>query len=264
MNKMKSLAALSMLAAACVCAAPAQAQPVVYTLRTVADGQLGGLHFTEALLTLVFKSDTRYVRSHLDSQGGVVYQNDTGTATVSVTVSGNTTTATFAPGELNVRYNTRTGAVSFGSPISPYYPISLGCANVYDPATYASDCASGDWGTQYSPYMPYVLNGQRSGTAPGAADVAAIPADAVYSSPAALALPANLSQSTLLTGSAHTCAVSYTIDPTYGFLVSCPAAAPRGLHTDRGAFYLQDQQQFPSYSGGNMAALRVEVVPNDE
>ena len=262
MNTMHSCAAACLAVLTLTGASWVQAQPVVYTLHTVADGQLGSLQFNEALLTLTFAGDTRNVRTHHDSQGGLVYENDYGTASVAVTVAGVTTTATFAPGELNVQYNTRTGAASIGSAISPDYPISLGCANTYDPATYTSDCVAGDWGVQFDS-GGYFLNGQRSGTADAAADVAAVPDDWVYSSPAALALPANLSQSTLLTGTTHSCAVPYTIDPVYGFLNDCPAPAPRGLRTDRGSFFLRDLQQQPSYYQGNTAALRVEVQRND-
>jgi len=74
----------------------------------------------------------------------------------------------------------------------------------------------------------------------------------VNPSPGVEALPQSLSEGTLLTGPAHTCAGVYTIDlsipdPYFpGDLGVCGGPAPRGLRTSKGELFLQD------FEGGNL------------
>jgi hypothetical protein len=246
------------LAGASVVSVAANADPVVYTLRTVADGQLGSRTFYEALVTIRMISDTGSVQSQSAPNGQHIYTNRNGTATVTVDDGYRTTFATFAPGEVYVRYDTYTGVVGFGSPISPTYPISLGCTN-YGDSNYTQDCAQGDWGPQGNLFQ----NGQYNGTADAQADIAFYSGDSVFSSDAALNLPADLTQTTLLTGRAHSCATNYALVGG-NELGACPSAAPRGLHTDKGGFYLQDQYGIFFANLANTGALQVEVFKEDE
>jgi len=241
------------LAGAAAISVAASASPVIYTLRTVADGQLGNRSFYEALVTIRLVSSTGGVQTQSAPNGQPIYTNKWGVATVTVDDGYHTSVAIFAPGEVYVRYDTSTGVVGFGSPISPTYPVSLGCSNYAD-ASYTQDCAQGDWGQQG---INFEL-GQYNGTSSAQADIAANPGDFVYSSDAALNLPTSLSQTTLLTGRAHSCATNYTV-VSGNELSVCPSAAPRGLRTDKGGFFLQDQYGIYDARLANTGALQVEV-----
>src|SRR5258706_10323351 len=86
------------LASMIVAAAGANATPVVYTLRTVADGKLGGYVFAEALVTIRMKADTGTVQKQASSNGGILYTNSVAPINVSITDASSTTKiATFAP-----------------------------------------------------------------------------------------------------------------------------------------------------------------------
>jgi len=260
-------------------AAAAGATPVVYTLRTVADGKLGNHVFAEALVTIQMRGDTATVQKQAGSNGGVLYTNATGTATVTVTDGGGrTTTATFAPGEVYVRYDAGSGIAGFGSPISPSYPIALGCDDYSFPAgSYTQDCTQGDWGP-LGPSNSTYGNGTANALAALAYYVpwsSTSPNPYYYYSAETVALPNNLTQSTLLTGIAHFCATTYSIgtDVGTGDLSTCPSAAPRGLKTDHGGFFLQDQVGgtlappnpfgWGSWNNANTGALHVEVDGED-
>jgi len=189
--------------------------PVVYTLQTVADGRLGTRVFSEALVTFVMRSDTAHV-----TQNGTRFENRYGPVQVSVTANGRTTVAHFQPGQVWVYYDTGLGIAGFASSISPSYPVSLDCNDNVDPSTYTVDCAQGD-------------NSADNGT------LGALVAGATYTTPPVLLLPQSLTQSTLLTGRAHTCATLYTFDQ-YSDMLACGGAAPKALLTDHGGLYLQD------------------------
>ena len=247
-------------------AAAAHASPVVYTLRTVADGKLGSHVFAEALVTIQMKADTRDVQKQPASNGGFLYTNRVGTVTVHVAdASGRTTVATFAPDEVYVRYDSGTGIAGFGSALSPTYPVALDCDDSAYPsdATYVQDCLVGDWTT----------NNLFNGTLSALADPNGGASVGFGFSPQLLALPQNLSQSTLLTGHAHSCAMKYTLGTDIGGagdLFVCSGPASRGLKTDRGDLFLQDQvggsdnASNPFGWGGwdlsNTGSLQVEVM----
>lgn len=250
------------LAALGLIAATAEARPVVYTLHTVVSGQLGALTFVEALTTIRFVSDTRHVNGARDPvTGHLIYTDHLGMARVSVTVSGTTTTAEMTPGEIYLRYDVDSGIVGFGSSILPTYPIALGCMDSADPAHYTEDCSQGDWGNSFAwnPGMAGWEYGAYHGTVSALADATANPPDAVDLSAATLALPQNLSQTTLLTGNLHACAGLYTLD-YLGFMYSCDVSAPRGLATSLGPLYLQDNRSLDiATTQANQGTLRVEV-----
>jgi hypothetical protein len=246
------------IAAACaalafVIAAGANAATVVYTLRTVGDGKLGSHAFAEALVTIQMKADTATVQSQPGPNGGLVYTNSVGTAIIKVTDGGGrTTTATFNPGEVYVRYDTGSGIAGFGSAISPTYPFALDCADYGYPsdALYSQDCLNGDWA--------HTLDGNynsnyHNGTLSALADPNGSQPYYTFSQ-TLLSLPQNLSQSTLLTGHTHSCATGYSFGPNYdyaGDLFLCNGPAPRGLKTDHGDLYLQDQIGGSDLVGGN-------------
>ena len=254
----------AVLVGAAAAAVAAKADPVAYTLRTVADGKLGNWTFYEALVTIQMIGDTSNVQQQTGPNSSFTYTNAKGIARITVDDGYRTTVATFAAGEVYVRYDTYTGIAGFGSSISPTYPIALGCANavtVTSPPTPAPQCAQGDWTTSVLVNTPQ--QGMYNGTAEGLADYAAFPGDGTYLSDGAYFLPTNLSQTTLLTGRAQSCATSYSEDQ-FGDLTVCPSAAPRGLITDKGGFYLQDRYGINNGTYANTGALQVEVLPKVE
>ena len=236
----------------------AHGERVVYTLQTVADGSIGKHVFYQALVTLRMISDTKSVTtqpSPVDSTKAL-YENRAGHATVTVDDGGEVIVAEFEPGEVYVRYDTGTGIAGFGSKISPTYPIALNCANTAYPSesSYTVDCLQGEaWEYLQNNDSFEIFHG-------GTLAQLSNPQDP---SPGAAALPQSLSQNTLLTGTAHTCAGVYTIDASVasisapyfpGDLGVCAGPAPRGLHTSKGALFLQDLE------GGTLTGN----VPSDE
>jgi len=264
--------------------ASGNAPGVVYTLQTVADGSLGGHVFNQALVTFQMTSETKSVTTKpspvapTDSTKAL-YENRTGYATVTVDDGGKITTAEFAPGEVYVRYDTGAGIAGFGSKISPTYPIALNCSSWAYPtdSSYTQDCLQGEaWN-----FGPEVYNLFHSG-------ILAQLSGPYNPSPGVQALPQSLSQSTLLTGSAHACAGVYSVVPAnentatriYSNLGVCDTPAPRGLHTNKGQLFLQDtvggtnflfyytnnvQQVFEGgWVLGNTGWLHVEVSKGDD
>ena len=230
----------------------------VYTLQTVADGSIGGHVFYQALVTLRMYSNPNSVTtqpSPVDATK-LLYENH-GYATVSVDDAGLVINAAFAPGEVYVRYDTGAGVAGFGSQISPTYPVALNCANGAYPSdnTYTMDCLQGAaWDYLSINDSDQIFHG---GT------LAQLNSP-VSSSAGVLALPQSLSQNTLLTGSTHACAGAYSIIgvgpfPYYfpGDLFVCGGPAPRGLHTNRGDLYLQDQ------TGGSLNLGTALIVGNE-
>lgn len=216
---------------------------LVYTLRTVADGSIGKHVFKQALVTLQMFGNTESVTSQTSPADPTrqLYENRYGPATVTIDDRGDIISAEFEPGEVFVRYDAGAGVAGFGSRISPTYPISLDCSDSAYPSDgdYTADCLQGDaWNFltntsegKYAVFRNGILAQLNHPYAP---------------SPAVSDLPMSLSQNTLLTGTAHTCAGVYTLVPPNpdlyfpGNLGVCKDRAPRGLRTSKGAFYLQD------------------------
>jgi hypothetical protein len=232
---------------------------VVYTLQTVADGSLGGHVFRQALVTFQMISDAHSVTSQPSSVDVTrpVYENRAGYATVTVDDGGNVIVGEFEPGEVYVRYDTGAGVAGFGSKISPTYPVALGCSNAAYPSEskYSVDCLQGDWWTYHSILDDFEIFHA------GTLGQLSSPGDP---SPAVAALPQSLSQNTLLTGTAHTCAGVYTIgsstldDYFPGDLGVCGEPAPHGLRTSKGKLFLQDLE------GGTLNLGNVPIVINQD
>jgi len=230
------------------CACP---DPVVYTLRTVADGKLGSHVFSEALVTIQMKADTKTVKQQASAAGGGTLYTNTGKATVTVDDGTRITVAKFAPDEVYVRYDTGAGIAGFGSSISPSYPIALDCSE-------SQGCAQGDISNLGSGTLGALFGGPSNN----------------FSQETNL-LPTGLQNSTLLTGPAFSCATAYALlSNPIPHLGVCGGTAPRGLHTDLGDFFLQDQvggstgnalaaDSESIYSGwdfANYGSLQVEVI----
>jgi hypothetical protein len=258
------------------------ASGIVYTLQTVADGWIGNHAFNQALVTFRMVSNAKSVTTQPSPVDPTkpLYENRSGFATVTIDDGYSVITAQFAPRQVYVRYDTGAGVAGFGSQISPTYPIALNCANTAYPSdsSYTVDCDQGEaWDYLNIDDSLEIFHGgtlaQLSNPGSPSAGV--------------LSLPQSLSQPTLLTGTAHTCAGVYTIaaqsDPFPYFpgdLGVCAAPAPRGLHTSRGDLFLQDLEGGtlslgtlapPSGAGGgggwdfaNSGFLNVEVTRGDD
>jgi len=233
---------------------------VVYTLQTVADGSIGNHAFYQALVTFRMFGSPRSVTTQPSPVDATkpLYENH-GLATVTVDDAGTVINAVFAPGQVYVRYDTGAGIAGFGSNISPTYPVALNCANGAFPSdnTYTVDCLQGAASDYLSINDTFEIF--HGGTLAQLND----PQDP---SPGVTGLPQSLSQNTLLTGSTHTCAGTYTIGlpgpfPYYfpGDLLVCGGPAPRGLHTSKGDLFLQDQVG-GSLSLGNAAIVQFEAA----
>ena len=256
--------------------ASAHGPGVVYTLQTVADGSIGGHVFTQALVTFQMISETKSVTTQPSpvapaDETKALYENRAGYATVTVDDGGKIITAEFAPGEVYVRYDTGSGIAGFGSKINSTYPIALNCSSSAYPSdsSYTQDCLQGEaWNYLTFDYPDDVFHS-------GILAQLSSPYDP---SPGVQALPQSLSQNTLLTGSAHTCAGAYTVVPGNanfatripGDLAVCGGPAPRGLHTSKGELFLQDTVGGSNFWGneggwvlGNTGWLHVEVLKGD-
>ena len=222
--------------------ASAHGSGVVYTLQTVADGSIGGHVFNQALVTLQMISDAKLVTSRPSPANATkaLYENRIGIASVTVDDGGDVIAAVFVPGEVYVRYDTGAGVAGFGSPISPTYPVAIGCSDSAYPSdsSYTADCLQGElWDFINSGKdVDYIFR----------AGILAQLSYPVAPSAGVHALPQSLSKNTLLTGTAHTCAGVYTIGGSNpdgyfpGDLGVCARPAPRGLHTSKGMLFLQD------------------------
>jgi hypothetical protein len=251
----------------------AQAAPVVYTLRTVADGGLGRLQFQQARVTLRLIGDTENVHAEKTSNGHTVYVNREGQATVTVTLGNKTLVAHFARGEIYARYDVTAGIVGFGSAASPTYPVALGCANVLNIGTYLQDCAVGTAGLTGD-----AANESTASVDSGIVNALADPTSTPQLSAATQGLPTGLRKATLLTGIAHTCPGAYTFSLLTASVIELGNCQTRlTLGTDSGPFYLQDGFGFSVVADvngdptnfsvdhyANVGSLQVEVKEEDE
>ena len=214
---------------------------VVYTLQTVADGSIGNHVFNQALVTFRMISDVHSVTTQPSPlyPAKLLFENRVGVATVRIDDGGNIINAEFEAGEVYVRYDTGTEIASFGSRISPTYPVALNCSDSAYPSDskYTVDCLQGEaWNYLTFGYSSDIF-------ASGTLAQLSYPVDP---SPGVLALPQSLSENTLLTGPVHTCGGIYTVSAhvaSYynpGDLGVCAGRAPGGLHTNKGELFLQD------------------------
>jgi hypothetical protein len=250
-----------------------QAAQVVYTLRTVGDGKLGSYPFAEAVITIVQVSDTSQVVG-TPSGSGTLFVNKGGYARVTIEQNGRRIVARFQSGQIYAFYDTGKGIAGFGSSISATYPVALDCNNTTNNGTpYTADCQTGNDVNALGP--PNVFGwGDRDGT------LSALSLGTAEFTPQTLLLPKSLAQSTLLTGHAHMCALPYTVgNPANTFedvgnLGACSGAAPSGLMTDHGGFFLQDMVGgsnpgvgpfgWGGWDTSNVGYLRVSVSEADD
>ena len=202
------------------------AHPVVYKLTTVTDGMIGSLPFGSAVVTIEMNSDTRGVTTTTVA-GATVYENAVGSATLTVSVGGTKIVTEFLPGQIFARYDITNGIVGFGSPVGPMYPFAIDCGS-------PSCSGAGDWGPGWIGYSS--VDGIAAALADPSTDAPDVPSN--YT----LNLPANLSQSTLLTGYVSACAAYVN-----GWNCAAPPAVL--LQTRYGSFYVQDM------SGENQVGL---------
>ena len=206
----------------------ARAAPVVYALYAVTDGKLGSQTFSQAQVTVTFKGDTTHVTTE-QGQDAVVYRNDHGDATVTLTQGASKAVAHIADGQIYVRYDPKNGAVGFASfAVGPTYPIYLDSGGF-------SDCI-------YGHQCLYPFNQIVSALA----DVAGYGPDQAFYSMNLEALSTSLTNSTLLTGYVD----SACMPPAPSVACSSP------IHTDLGDLYLQ-------YSYGK-GIFTVEVGEQEE
>jgi hypothetical protein len=247
---------LTLLATA---AGSASANPVVYTLRTVADGRIGTHVFSEALVTFRMKADTANVASQPSAFNGSTVLTNTGVTTVTIVDGTQIIFATFMD-PLTVRYDTGAGIAGFGSSISATYPIALNCSQT-------NGCPN-PWGAGF---LGAGTLGVLLGLQPNQYDA----------SQETKNLPKSLAKTTLLTGPAFTCAGAYTIENPGSFfehLGVCGAPSAQPLRTSRGNFYLQDQiggstsdpipadapdQIYYGWDLANYGSLQVEVLEGE-
>jgi len=207
-------------AALLACLAPvaqSAAHPVVYTAYAITDGRLGSEPFRSAEVRLRMVGDSRMVAMSVEGDA-VVYRNESGEATITITRGSKAVTARIAPGQLYVRYDVTHGAVGFGShAVGPGYPLSLSCG-VYS----AFAC-------------PRASSGAYDQIVAALADIQGSPAHRAYYSRELPSLRTTLQHPTLLTGYLGACAVAYSS----GW---CPADAAVPIRTDRGDLFLRDAQ----------------------
>jgi hypothetical protein len=242
---MKKLLACGLAAIALAGVIPvAMAAPVTYTLVGTASGKLGALPFTNAGITLTLRTDTNSVDTSKVAADGVtgvpshpLYKATKGVATVNLLVNGKNIFAEFRAHEVYVSYDPFLGLVGFGSTAGgPGYPLVIGDYQ----------------GPNLPPGWVY------PGTVSALADLANKSSTADQFSAAALALPANLKHSTLLTGATINCpGAPFALDPDISTFFCAaaqndptapqPPAAPP-LRTSRGDLVLD--QQLPHENKG--------------
>ena len=200
----------------------AQAAPVVFTAYAVTDGALGSLTFTDSPVVMTFSGDTENIS--MQTVGGkAFYRIDKGSARVSVTVAGTTTSAQLTDGQVYVHYDVENSIVGFGSSVSPDYPLTMSCGLPN------SACAA--------LFGPNGIPGPFAGLVGAIADFDASPPDRSFYSAAVLNHRQTLAKSMVLTGTVNACGPGYNFFP----LTVCPSPPATKIQTDQGEFYLQDQ-----------------------
>jgi len=183
------------------------AKPITYHGYTIADVTLGNRHFTRAQVYLSVDSDgaNTVPFSGGNSHG---YMNSGGKAHVTVVASGRSFSADFAPGQIYVYFDVGTGSVGFGSTAGgPGYPLSVTGITDDDGLVENSSVAA-------------------------VADIINTPGDAQLYSPATTMLVTDLTNPTVLSGGASSCAAA-DFDPLNSI---CTDLTPKALRTNRGEF----------------------------
>jgi len=225
-------------------------EPVTYTARAVVSGSLGSHVFSNARMAITMRGDTRNVQARQGMYpSGVTacceLENHGYSASISVIENnGRKWSAHFLPGEVFARYDEIRGLVGFGSAVSPYYPITVGC---FDPPA-CSDLGDVEDFSGLTDFAKFD-------------GLATVIADFDFWGPFVGSLDTGidnfetLSASALLAGATHTCANGVTGN-------YCSDAAPPALHTDRGDLYLSDLMYADPVTG-NVGIFLIEVGNDD-
>jgi hypothetical protein len=230
-------------------ATPTVGEPVTYTARAVMSGSLGPHSFSNALVVITMRGDTRDVQSTNGTYpSGVVacceLVNRGHRASISITQDdGSRLAANFLEGQIVARYDEIRGLVGFGSSVSPYYPITVGC---YDPPN-CSDLGEVNF-----------FHGGLTDWAKFDGLATIIAAFDYYTDTFAGSLDTGLdgyetlSDDALLAGVTHYCAGPVDSQG------SCMATVPAPLRTDHGDLYFSDLTGSGTVSG-NVGIFLIET-----
>ena len=187
------------------------AKPITYRGYTTADVTLGARHFTGAQVYLSIDADAANALpfSAGNSHG---YMNSAGNAHVTVDANGRSFSADFAAGQIYAYFDVGTASVGFGSQTGGAgYPLSL--TGIHDDDGLVENSCIG-----------------------AVADIINIPGDAQLYSPATATLVTDLTNPTVLSGGASSCAAT-DFDPRTSI---CTDLTPKPLKTNRGDFTISE------------------------
>jgi len=188
------------------------AKPITYHGYTISDVTLGNRHFKGAQVYISVDADAAAVVP-FTSGNSHGYMNSGGNAHVTVVAGGRSFSADFDPGQIYVYFDVGTASVGFGSPAGgPGYPLSI---------TGTSDSADGL---------------VESSTVAAVVDIMNTPGDVQLYSPATATLVTDLTNATVLSGDASSCAAA-DFDPLTSI---CKDVTPKALKTNRGDFTLSE------------------------
>jgi hypothetical protein len=187
------------------------AKPITYRGYTDADVTLGNRHFKRAQVYLSVDADAAdAVPFSAGSSHG--YMNPGGNAHVTVVAGGRRFSADFAPGQIYVYFDVGTASVGFGSTAGGRgYPLSITGITDDDGLVENSSVAA-------------------------VADIINTPGDAQLYSPATATLATDLTNETVLSGGASSCAAA-DFDPLTS---TCTDLTPKALRTNRGDFRISE------------------------
>jgi hypothetical protein len=187
------------------------AKPITYRGYTTADVTLGARHFTGAQVYLSVDADAANAVPF--SAGNLHgYVNNGGNAHVTVVSGDRSFSADFVPGQIYVYFDVGTASVGFGSAAGGAgYPLSITGIQDDDGLVENSSVAA-------------------------VADIINTPADAQLYSPATATLATDLTNATVLSGGATSCAAA-DFDPLTSI---CTDFTPKALKTNRGDFTISE------------------------
>lgn len=186
-------------------------KPITYRGYTTADVTLGTRHFTGAQVYLSMDADAANAVP-FSAGGSHGFINPAGNAHVTVVANGHSFSADFAPGQVYAYFDVGTASVGFGSQAGGAgYPFALTGIQDDDGLVENSSIAA-------------------------VADIINIPGDAQLYSPATATLVTDLTNATVLSGGASSCAAA-DFDPLNSF---CTDFTPKPLKTNRGDFTISE------------------------
>jgi hypothetical protein len=189
------------------------AKPITYHGYTIADVTLGNRHFPGAQVYISMDADAAAVVP-FTSGSSHGYRNSEGNTHVTVVAGGRTFSAEFDPGQIYVYFDVGTASVGFGSQAGgPGYPLAV---------TGTSD-NNNDGLVENSSIAAVV-------------DIMGTPGDVQLYSPATATLVTDLTNATVLSGDASSCAAA-GFDPVTSI---CNDLTPKVLKTNHGDFTISE------------------------